>query len=211
MHFTFVDDGIDAVVIDNFYTEPQLSDIWKELGSLTNEKTLSSEQDLISAEVDGSIQTVKSGVFLESFYKNIDESSFIRHFSSNIWSNEVAETLIKKNPLYKCLYSCNSLSYLLSYYENGGYYKRHIDSSFFTVLNYFHKEPKKFSGGEIILHSAHGKIATIEPTNNRIVLIASCTPHEVATVNSSSEKYSGDGRYCISSFISYRDQRENKL
>jgi Rps23 Pro-64 3,4-dihydroxylase Tpa1-like proline 4-hydroxylase len=78
------------------------------------------------------------------------------------------------------------------------------------VLNYFNTEPKQFSGGEIVLKSHNStKEATIEPVNNRIVIIASCTLHEVKELKSQlNNTYSGDGRYCNAIFLTYIDQRQ---
>jgi Rps23 Pro-64 3,4-dihydroxylase Tpa1-like proline 4-hydroxylase len=79
------------------------------------------------------------------------------------------------------------------------------------MLNYYHTEPKKFKGGEIILSSYNNqKKATIEVKNNRCVLITSNTWHEVAKLESEIDmpKYSGDGRYCCSIFLSRIDDKQ---
>ena len=41
-----------------------------------------------------------------------------------------------------------NINVLLSYYENQDYYKRHYDTALITCLTWFHKDPKKFSGGD---------------------------------------------------------------
>jgi len=98
----------------------------------------------------------------------------------------------------------------LSYYENADYYHPHTDHAFYTALNYFVKEPKQFSGGEIILKSCNStKEATVEIMDNRVIIIASCTVHEVKPIVSSMQNtLSGNGRYCNSAFISISDQRK---
>ena len=49
MEFTYIADGIDAVVIDNFYTEEQLKEIMIELKWLTKSSIMVDETALIGA------------------------------------------------------------------------------------------------------------------------------------------------------------------
>jgi len=63
MEFTYIADGIDAVVIDNFYTEEQLKEIMIELKWLTKNSILKDERHLESAELSGKLQTHKHGIF----------------------------------------------------------------------------------------------------------------------------------------------------
>ena len=47
----------------------------------------------------------------------------------------------------------------------------------------------------------------IEVKNNRTIVMASGTFHEVAEIKSDCEKYSGDGRYCNAIFMNRVDDR----
>jgi Rps23 Pro-64 3,4-dihydroxylase Tpa1-like proline 4-hydroxylase len=210
MHFTYIEDGIDAIVIDNFYTDKQLEDIRTELNWLTKKPIMQDETKLSAATVDGVIQTSKRGVFLEEVFVNWKHSALISNLMYNMDTPQFREKLLSYNTLYKTLFSCNTRSHLLSYYENADYYHPHTDSAFYTVLNYFVKEPKQFSGGEIILKSCNStKEANVEVMDNRVVIIASCTVHEVKPIVSSMQNtLSGNGRYCNSAFISISDQRK---
>jgi hypothetical protein len=212
MEFNYIADGIDAVVIDNFYTQDQLKEIMVELKQLTTPEILLREQDLVSAETNGQPIASKNGVFLESIFKDWSQSKLITHSLTQTHSEEFAEGLFKFNTMFKSLFQCNIRSHLLSYYENSDYYKPHQDGFFFTILNYFNVEPKQFSGGEIVLKSCNSsKEATIEPRNNRTVVILSCTIHEVREIKSSlNNSFSGNGRYCNSVFLTYNDPRNLK-
>jgi hypothetical protein len=205
MEFTYVKDGIDAVVIDNFYTEDQLKEIMVELKWLTKPSVLIGQDKLETAKLDGAVLALKKGVFLEQIFKNWQHSALISHGMTQTDNKEFIDGLYEYSTLFKSLKGCNSRNHLLSYYENSSYYKAHVDASFFTILNYFYTEPKQFEGGEIILHSCNSdKIATIEVKHNRAVVIASCTFHEVKEITSSlSNNLSGNGRYCNAMFISY--------
>jgi len=213
MEFTYIADGIDAVVIDNFYTEDQLKLINIELKWLCKKSIMSSDKESLVPAVhpdSGEIMTKKSGVFLEAVFKNWNHSALISFGFEQTNTEEFRTNLLKYNGLFKLFFHCNIRNHLLSYYENSDYYKPHIDSSIFTILNYFNIEPKQFSGGELVLHNAtNSKQATIEYRNNRTVIIASCTMHEVKPIVSNmSNSLSGYGRFCNSVFIGYEDSRE---
>lgn len=211
MEFTFIEDGIDAVVIDNFYSDSQLEDINKELCWMTKPSIMTGPENLATAtDEKGGMLSSKKGIFLEEVFKNWRHSSLISYPWENLNKKEVVENILSFNGLYKSLYRCNSRSHLLSYYENSDYYKPHFDVSFFTFLSYFHKEPKCFDGGEIRLSSYdNSKFATVEIKNNRVVLISSSTLHEVLPIkskNNTTNTLSGNGRYCCSVFLTISDQ-----
>jgi hypothetical protein len=213
MEFNFIADGIDAVVIDNFYTEDQLNEIMLELKWMTKPSVMRGEDNLAAAHDDnGNILTSKSGVFLEEVFNNWKHSALISHGMKQTNSKEFKNKLLEFNTMFKSLFECNNRSHLLSYYENSQYYKPHKDSVFFTVLNYFFTEPKQFDGGEIVLYSCNSKKeATIEPKHNRTVVILSSTMHEVKQIKSKiDQKLSGHGRYCNAIFLSVTDPRNHK-
>ena len=198
MEFNYIADGIDAVIIDNFYSEQQLNEIQKQLESLTDEQHMVADKDKLEAavDIDGNFITTKYGVWI-----NDVESPLIKFSIENFSNKQLVQTLIGFNSMYRILFFLNRRSHLVSYYENAGYYSKHIDASVFTILNYFHKEPKQFTGGDIILHSNDfSKKATIETRNNRVVIIPSCTTHEVTQIEMTSHKLDGTGRYCCSIF-----------
>jgi hypothetical protein len=211
MDFQYIDEGINAVVIDNFFTEEQLKEIHTELKWLTKESVLVSESSLSTAENEYGALASKSGIFLESVFLNWRHSALISSSVHQMNSKEFHDGLISHNQLYKTLFYCNHRSHLLSYYQNADYYGAHVDASFYTLLSYFHTQPKKFKGGEIILHSYNSeKKATIEVVDNRVVLITSNTWHEVSKLESEQDmpKYSGDGRYCNSIFLTRIDDKQ---
>lgn len=214
MEFNYIEDGIDAVVIDNFYSDWQLKYIWKELDWLTKPAILKDESALFSAQDynTGEFMTKKIGVFLENVFIQHHHSALISCSIDNMKTKEFRDKLLSFNSMWKTLFHCDARSHLLSYYENSSYYKPHRDACVFTILNYFHREPKKFEGGEIILHSHDDKRkATLECKNNRVVIIPSCTLHEVNPIVSSfSDTYSGDGRYCFTAFVSVVTEPDTK-
>jgi hypothetical protein len=210
MNFNYVADGIDAVVIDDFYTEDQLKEIMVELKWLTKPAVMIDESKLAAAESNTGLLTSKNGVFLEEIFKNWKHSALISHAMEQTRNQQFQTKLLEYNTMFKSFFDCNSRSHLLSYYENSQYYKPHKDAFFFTFLNYFFIEPKQFQGGELVVYSCNSnKEATIEPKNNRAVLILSSTLHEAKEIKSSvDERLSGTGRYCNAIFFSTTDPRQ---
>lgn len=212
MEFSYVEDGIDAVVIDNFYTQEQLNEIMLELKWLTKPSVLLNQNQLKAAETDGNVLTSKSGVFLETVFNNWQHSALICHGLTQTNTKEFKDKLLGFNTMFKALFACNSRSHLVSYYENSDYYKPHIDGFFFTILNYFFIEPKQFEGGDLILKSCNStKEATIEVKHNRTVVILSSTVHEAKEIKSNfTTKLNGNGRYCNAIFLATTDMRDIK-
>jgi len=212
MEFNYIADGIDAVVIDNFYTEQQLNEIMIELKWLTKKSILVREDKLNSAQKEtGEIITSKTGIFLEDVFRNWEHSALIAHGMTQTTSKEFNDKLLEFNSLFKSVAACDARTHLLSYYENADYYEPHVDKTFFTILNYFFVEPKEFTGGEVVLYSCNSsKQATIEIKNNRTVLIASCTTHEVKQLKSNLQNnLTGLGRYCNAMFLKTEDRRND--
>jgi hypothetical protein len=110
------------------------------------------------------------------------------------------------------MYHVDSRTHLLSYYENSDYYKPHNDITVFTILNYFFVEPKQFEGGNVRLFSCNSpKTADIEIKNNRVIIIAGCTLHEVTKINSKlNDSLNGNGRYCNAIFLNLRGDPPQK-
>lgn len=212
MEFNYIEDGIDAVVIDNFYTEEQLKEIMIELKWLTKPSVMLHQEDLVAAESEGKLLTSKRGVFLEEIFKNYRHSALICHAFTQTNTDEFKNKLLEFNTMFKALFHCNSRSHLVSYYENSDYYKPHIDGFFFTILNYFFVEPKQFTGGELVVKSCNSsKETTIEPKHNRIVVILSSTIHEAKQIKTEfSKRMTGNGRYCNAIFLSTIDMRDSK-
>ena len=80
-----------------------------------------------------------------------------------------------------------NINVLLSYYENQDYYKRHYDTALITCLTWFHKDPKKFSGGDFTFDDTN---ETIKYKNNSMIIFPNWADHSVS-------KVSGEGRYCV--------------
>ena len=93
------------------------------------------------------------------------------------------------------------------HYGDGVFFKPHSDNyakstmhRVLTCLYYFHREPKRFTGGELVLYGGSGRVETIEPENGLLVVFDSSMAHEVKPVVCSSNEFL-DGRFCITVWI----------
>lgn len=189
-----------VVIVENFYTENELNLIWRELDFLADKKKLLPPNQTESAVKDGELLKSNFGIFLDSVYlaRNISD---ILQINRKIFSEEIANALIKINPIFRTIKTSDSDMTLISYYENGGNYFEHFDLATLTILTYFYREPKKFDGGELLIKDYDLKIT---PENNMTVIFPGCFYHEVTEVVMSEYEFGKYGRYCMSQFINFK-------
>jgi len=191
------------VIIKDFYNESELTLIWKELEFLTPKLSPPSQTGSAVTPNKTPLKNNK-GMFLDYTY-NDRNTSDILSIIKRIFEYLPVDDMKRYSSFYSILESnCPSIcSTLLSYYENGDDYKIHKDVSVVTIMTYFFKEPKFFSGGDLILSDFD---VTIEPENNMIVIIPGLYNHEVSEVVME-EEHSGKnlGRYCLTQFINFKE------
>lgn len=183
-------------IIKNFFSDDELVNVWDEL-ELLKDNMLPPEQTA-SAYMEDNKTPAKNnkGVFLDNIYGNNRTSSPILTYMRKTFSKEFISEL-NKNYIFNYIKNSNNDATLVSYYENGGYYLPHVDSSTITTLTHVFKEPKKFTGGELYFPLYDYEI---ENENNRMIIIPSFEVHGVKPVNLNPE-FTGSGRYAISQFI----------
>lgn len=194
MNLSFAGPGI--AIIEDFYNERELELIWKELDYLTKGGKLLPPMNTGPARDEkGNIKKKNKALFLNEYYTNKSFSNML-NFNRKIWS-VVNKDFVKSSLMFRYLHSCNEDVTLLNYYEDGDYYLPHYDSSVYTVITYFFKEPKKFTGGNLVLEDFG---IEIEVKNNMVVYLPSIYVHEVKPIVM--EKNSvGYGRYSMSQFL----------
>ena len=101
----------------------------------------------------------------------------------------------------------------LTWCGNGAFFKIHSDTlsrdgytnqRVMTIVYYFHKEPKAFTGGQLLLYGLGADANSspqqeIEPRFDRAVFFPSWFPHEVLPVHCSDQF--ADGRFAISCWV----------
>jgi Rps23 Pro-64 3,4-dihydroxylase Tpa1-like proline 4-hydroxylase len=199
INVTFVHEGIDVAVFDNFYSEEQLEIALNECVSLI---PLLLTPDNTASAVGNNKQLLKRnhGAFIEEKSSSVVEIDY-----KIIKDKSILSSIIQYNSLYRMLTSMNKTSTLLSYYTDGDYYETHTDAAMFTMIVWIYKEPKIFSGGELILYGPDNKEIKIECLNNRVVLFPSCTPHSVSKVTM--PDIHDAGRFCVTHFFNFIDEK----
>jgi len=197
-------DSKDFLVIDDFYTDDEQVQIWKELDFLTYDRKLMPPEETGTAhDLDtGEALKQNSALFLDGIYARRDLSNILT-LNRKLFSEEVISHFDGMDNCFKYIHHTNYDATLISYYEEKDYYKAHTDTSILTYLYWCHKEPKKFEGGDLILPELQ---EGIQYKNNRLVIFPSWRLHEVTPIKmiEEVEPYSGYGRYCITNFIYIR-------
>lgn len=98
-------------------------------------------------------------------------------------------------------------------HRDGDYYRTHIDTRtqaaddapgsirVLSCVYYLHAEPRRFSGGELLLHRVGvGDPVSIEPVHDRLAVFPSFLPHEVRPIASSSNRFE-DSRFSINCWL----------
>ena len=200
MKISNLDFGFPIILIDDYYSDEELTLIWEELLFLGKKDILYSGSD---PRAKGAETT--SGISLKSNYSVFLDHLFCydRNFSNILKINRKLfnqwDDIITQNShwFYKNLF-CSADATLFSYYENQIYYDLHKDSATVTSLSWFFKEPKKFEGGNLFFEN--GK--KIEVKNNRMVIFPSIIPHGVSSGTMNKEDLNKQfGRFCITQFL----------
>jgi hypothetical protein len=189
-------DPFPYLKIKNFYTEEEEQLIWEELKFLTYKNKLEPPQK--TGQINPMMKK-NNGLFLDNVYTNREYSNIL-NVNRKTFSAKVMKAYSDLHFLCENINIINFDTTLVSYYENSGYYKSHSDIACITSLTWFFKEPKQFSGGDLIFSLFNEKI---EIENNMFIMFPSVIKHEVTDISmdQSVPKFAGYGRYCISQFM----------
>lgn len=186
------------VIVEEFYDKEELELIWRELNFLTSKDKLLDPSETKSAiREDKTFKKNNRAIFLDVAYNDRRISDILK-VNRKIFNEDFMEKLIDINPIFRSLKYSNHDNTLISYYENRGKYEPHADEAILTILTYFFKEPKQFSGGNLLLNDYN---LEIEIKNNMVVIFPSALLHEVTEVKMENSNFDGAGRYCMSQFI----------
>lgn len=91
--------------------------------------------------------------------------------------------------------------------NDGDYFRVHDDSTGgcptsreVSYVYFFHREPKRFEGGELVLYDAAEPPVEVVPRQNAVVFFESARLHEVKPVVCPSRRF-GDGRLTLNGWI----------
>lgn len=184
--------------IRNLYNEDELKLIWQELEFLNCLDKLEPPEKTGSAK-DAETEILlkrNTGLFLDEIYYKRNISNILT-LNSKLFSKEILTPFSEISFGYETIKKTNCDRTLISYYENGGYYKPHEDKSIFTAVTWFFKEPKAFTGGDFYFTDYNIKV---EIENNMSVLFPSFVKHAVDKIILPNQNLVGYGRYSMTQF-----------
>lgn len=192
--------GLPVVVLDNFFNEAALKEMWLELDYFIGNKMFQPPEFTGSAKTfDGNLLKRNQALQLDNYYQQNRNNSAILKRTQKLFNPDFMDEVLDTHIFWRYLKHSNSDGTLVSYYENSDYYKPHFDYATITALVWLFKEPKHFEGGDLILESTQ----KIEVKSNRVILFPSILSHEVTPISMPEEKTNSNlGRFTISKFIS---------
>lgn len=190
------------LLIDNWYTPEEEKAVWKELdyySSIPKDIIERAENSSDTAKAEGKTLAKAYRFYPDTLYAyGKRENSTILRLMSKQNKKEFHDILAPLTPQSRAFLNSNADCSLISYYEDSDYYKPHTDIFHWTMLIWFVREPRIFTGGDFNLTDIDTKIKL---KHNRAVFFPSNYMHSVDPLKF--EKQSdemGYGRYTITHF-----------
>jgi hypothetical protein len=194
MIFTVVKDPIPFLIIDDTYSKEEQVQIYSELDFFAD-KLQGPDVTNSAEDKDGNIKNNR-GVFLENVFTNRKFSNIL-NINRKLFNTEVRHNLFKCHYAYQLLNNTNQDSTLMSYYDDGGSYFSHRDSSVISIITWVYKQPKNFLGGNFKFTDYD---LDVEVKNNRTIIFFSTYKHEVSKVSLIDPSVPLSGRFSLSTF-----------
>ena len=192
------------LIIKNFYNEKELELIWEELNFYTK------PDKLLEAKDFGGIadRTNSHAIVLDEIYNSNRKLSNILTVTRKIFNSGILDVF---SDIHDCCCIAKKANWdctKVRYYHNGEYYEPHTDKSMqFLAFYYIHKEPKKYTGGEVYFPKYNCEYGC---DSNSIIIFPGWVEHGVKEVKiEDSEYFDGYGRYSITNF--FGSKSKNKL
>jgi len=196
--------NMDALVIDNWYSETELKKVFTEMDYYMNnglDNLIHSENDKSTAK---DIKTGKSLAKTYRFYVEPNIYSVLYKYNTKYMHKEFKSMVESELSFGGFMTNTKQNSMMVNYYENDKYYKSHRDVSVITQLTWIYREPKMFRGGDLIFTQMD---ETVECINNRTVFFPGFYNHEITEVHMNEEwetEYKDKnyyGRFSIANFF----------
>ena len=189
------------VIINNFYNDEELKLIWQELDFYTQPNKLVPAKDY--GGIVGSTNAL--ALQLDNLYVGRREVSNILTINRKLFDKEILNTISDIGGSFTIFKWVNDDITKVRYYHDGEYYEPHTDYTMnFLAFSYFYKEPKKFTGGNLVFPKYNYEF---ECHNNSVIIMPGWVEHSVSEVSiEDSDYYDGFGRYAITSFINCKDK-----
>ena len=172
------------ILIDDFYDQSELGEIWQELDYMCHPRRMAraAVENGAAWNTDeyGNQQKLKTNwtMWLDNFFGPNRHKSNILEVNRKLLDN----VQIFENHPHWAINDVNAYKSdftQIAYYENSDEYLEHRDSARLTCLTWFYREPKKFTGGTLYFPLWD---IEIECKNNRVMCFPSMIPHGVTKV-----------------------------
>ena len=140
------------------------------------------------------------GGFLDQIFQFRREESAILTINRKIFNIDFMSEISKYHYFFSYIGFSTKDTTIIHYYEDDNGYDFHEDNATITLLSWHFFEPKKFSGGDLILDEEER--ISVESLNRRILIMPSIIGHKVETVSMNDEDKNKDlGRFSVAQFI----------
>ena len=188
---------LPVLFIRDFYDKEEYALIFAELDYLSKIDRFKHPQDPGgpgTAISNGTPLKVGRGLHLDVVYEDRSFSDILK-LNRKLFDKNLTRTMEGYHPFFRYLNRSSKDSTKLHYFEDGDHYKSHIDDCVITAVSWFYKQPKSFTGGDIILENK----VKFPCLNNSVIIFPSILYHEVTEV--AMENLPGMGRYSMSQFL----------
>jgi len=191
---------LPIVIIDDFYNKEELHLIWGEIQFLSHVRKLKDPEFTGSGSHlndSGELEYKKKniGICLDHSYSDRNISDILT-LNRKVFDKDFRFQLCNLHAIFRFINKTNRDITKIHYFSNEDCYLDHDDDSVISIVTYFHKEPKAYSGGDLVFEED----VIVEPKNNRVVIFPSILRHAVTPVLLDS-KVEFNGRYAMSQFL----------
>jgi predicted 2-oxoglutarate/Fe(II)-dependent dioxygenase YbiX len=191
--------------VDDWYTPEEEKLIWKELDFYSNPTTMHRTEDANEADgkgaaknKDGTSKNKAWRLYLDTTYAQREVSHILRLQLLKMSSDKIQDAIEETGPNFRLYRSTNYDEMLVNYYEDGDHYESHFDQFMLTVICWFYRTPKSYTGGDLTFTDTD---VTLECNHNRMVMFPSYYLHAVQPIKMEGQfDVMGWGRYAIENF-----------
>ena len=190
------------IIFHNFYDDRELELIWEELNFYTKPNKLFDVEDYNGVVGYTNAKALQLDLVYPTKYRTL---SNILQVTRKVFDKQVLEPFSNLSDCCSQAKYCNWDATKVRYYHNNDEYKPHTDRLFhFLAFSYFYREPKKFSGGNLIFPKYDYEFTC---DHNSLIMMPSWVEHGVGKVSiDDSDYFDGLGRYAITHFFSCKEK-----
>ena len=205
MDITSKNEEFPYILIDNFYNQSELGEIWDELDYMCNPRRMQRASVENGAAWDGFDEHGNKRKLKTNWTMWLDHFFGPNRFASSIL--EVNRKLLKNSHIFEnhphwAINDVNAYKQdftQIAYYEDSDEYLEHRDSARLTCLTWFYREPKRFTGGTLYFPLWGTEI---DCKNNRVICFPSMIPHGVTKVSMDKNDMGKKlGRFVMTQFL----------